>query len=92
MHLKGYIMTLGEKIKAARLKRGWTVKQLIERLGNSISSSYISKIEIEGEIPSPKMLKSLSRVLELKYDTLATYAKEEKLQQFKKGLAQKYEQ
>ena len=50
-------MTVGEKIREARLKKGYTQTELAELLGYK-SRSSINKIEVEGrDIPRSSVIK-----------------------------------
>ena len=55
-------MTLGQKIKAARLERGMTQKQLV---GDQITRNMLSKIENDSATPSVRTLEYLARRLGL---------------------------
>jgi transcriptional regulator with XRE-family HTH domain len=83
-------MKLGKILRMARQKKKLTTKQLSDSLDKHVSISYISQIEVHEEIPSPELLKKLSRALGLEYEAMSLYAKEAKLKQFKKILDRKY--
>jgi transcriptional regulator with XRE-family HTH domain len=83
--------TFGEKIQAYRRGKGWTVKQFIEKLGNDLSPSYVTKIEVHGEIPSPELICKIADVFGIKEQELLEDAKEIKVQQFEDGLSKKYQ-
>lgn len=55
-------MTLGQKIKAARLERGMTQKQVV---GDYITRNMLSKIENDSATPSVRTLEYLARALGL---------------------------
>ncbi len=55
-------MTLGQKIKAARLERGLTQKQVV---GDHITRNMLSKIENDSATPSVRTLEYLARALGL---------------------------
>ena len=55
-------MTLGQKIKAARLERGMTQKELV---GDYITRNMLSKIENDSATPSVRTLEYLARALDL---------------------------
>lgn len=55
-------MTLGQKIKAARLERGMTQKELV---GDYITRNMLSKIENDSATPSVRTLEHLARALGL---------------------------
>ena len=55
-------MTLGQKIKNARLERGMTQKELV---GEAITRNMLSKIENDAATPSVRTLDYLARALDL---------------------------
>lgn len=55
-------MTLGKKIKAARLERGLTQKEVV---GNYITRNMLSKIENDSATPSVRTLQYLASALDL---------------------------
>lgn len=55
-------MTLGQKIKAARLERGLTQKELV---GDAITRNMLSKIENDAATPSVHTLEFLAGALDL---------------------------
>lgn len=55
-------MTLGQKIKSARLARGMTQKELV---GDAITRNMLSKIENDAATPSVRTLDYLAHALDL---------------------------
>ncbi|MBP1736663.1 MAG: helix-turn-helix protein [Oscillospiraceae bacterium] len=55
-------MSLGQKIKAARLERGLTQKELV---GDYITRNMLSKIENDAATPSVRTLEYLAKALDL---------------------------
>lgn len=55
-------MTLGQKIKSARLERGMTQKELV---GDTITRNMLSKIENDAATPSVRTLEYLAKALDL---------------------------
>ena len=55
-------MTLGQKIKSARLERGLTQKELV---GDAITRNMLSKIEHDAAAPSVRTLEYLAKALDL---------------------------
>ena len=53
---------IGERIKNARIKKGWTKAKMAKEINES--NSYINKIENEGEINLKKLAK-ISQILEV---------------------------
>lgn len=62
-------MTLGEKIKTARLKKGLSQRQVAEQLGVS-QPSYL-EWEHGDSVPTWARMKSISKVLEVSLDEFA---------------------
>jgi transcriptional regulator with XRE-family HTH domain len=56
-------MTLGEQIREARDRLGWTQSVLAERVG--VTPSYITKVEQNAALPSYELLLRLANVLVL---------------------------
>ena len=56
-------MLLGDKIRAARERFGWTTQMLAEK--SSLSQPYISEIENKNKVPSTKALMRLAAALQV---------------------------
>ena len=71
-------MQFGERVRRLREQRGWTQKQLADRL--DVSVSYISKVERErlhfGDYPSAKFIHKLADELAGDEDELLLLADE----------------
>ena len=61
-------MTLGQKIKAVRLERGMTQKELA---GDTITRNMLSKIENDSATPSVRTLEHLAGALGLPTEYLS---------------------
>ncbi len=61
---------MGLKLKQYRLKRGYSLKELAEKTGLSIS--YLSEIEKGKKYPKPEKILTLARALGVSFDTLVT--------------------
>ena len=85
-------MNFGDKIKIARKQKGLTVKSFIQLLGIKVSPSYITKIEIHGEIPEPNLIGRIAEVLDLNRNELLEIAKESKIRNFEQTITKKYKQ
>jgi hypothetical protein len=73
----------GTLVRGSREFHRLTIKQFIEKLGNCVSSTYITKIERYGEIPSPKMVVKIVHVLnELNLDVMMHLARQQKIQKY----------
>lgn len=57
-------MTIGKKIAELRNQRGWTTRQLAEKVG--VSHSSISQYEADESIPRRKVVNELSRIFGVK--------------------------
>jgi transcriptional regulator with XRE-family HTH domain len=84
--------SFGYKVQTARKKRGWTVRTFVERLGLALSSAYITKIEVHGEIPAPAVTCKIAEVLGIDEAELLEIAKEGKRRNFDEVLEKKYQQ
>ena len=69
-------MQFGKRVRELREHRGWTQKELTDRLG--VSVSYISKVENErlhfGDYPSEKFIHKLAAVLDADEEELLLMA------------------
>lgn len=68
-------MEIGERIKAARKKRGLTQKQLAKRIGKSLR--MLQKYEDGEATPSVPVLKIISGALDIEFDDLVRFTKGE---------------
>lgn len=59
----------GEKLRALRTQRGWTMVQLADLL-DIASQSYITKMEQGDKIPNAAMILKISRLFEVSIDRL----------------------
>jgi ribosome-binding protein aMBF1 (putative translation factor) len=85
-------MNYGQMVQAARRKKEWTVKTLIERLNGEVSPAYITKVEIHGEIPTPSLTCKIAEVLDIDLMALVEAAKENKRRMFNELLERKWEE
>lgn len=86
-------LSLGDLVSGARKLKGWTVKEVIDRLfqaGKTISPAYITRIEQYGEIPSPDLMPILADILNLDVKKMISCAKQAKLKKMNKDLDEKY--
>lgn len=82
---------LGTKIRQIRLRKKMTIAQFIKKLRDKISPTYVTKIEVYGEIPSPDIICKIADVLDCNRTWLLNLAKEEKIQRFKEKMEKLYE-
>lgn len=83
--------TFGQLVREARKNKDMTALQLSQQLNKGISLTYITRIELYGEIPSPEVICDLAHVLDLSIPQLLNTAWKEKTQTFQDVLAKKYE-
>jgi transcriptional regulator with XRE-family HTH domain len=84
--------TFGEMVQFYRREKGWTVKEFIEKLGGKLSPTYVTKIEVHGEIPKPEVICKIAGVFGLDEQKLLAAAKELKVQKFEESLEKRYQQ
>jgi len=82
--------SFGEIVYKCRQRNEWTVEQFIKILGEDLSPSYITKIELHGEIPRPELICKISSVLGLDKRAMLEMAKNSKIQQFTAKIDKKY--
>lgn len=86
--------TFGEIVKKERNDRDWSVRDFITklaRLGAEVSPTYITKIEIHGEIPKPELICKIAELFTLDYTLLLDAAKKNKVRTFEQLLTKKYD-
>lgn len=86
--------TFGEIIKKERNDRDWSVRDFITKLsqlGAEVSPTYITKIEVHGEIPKPELICKIAELFALDYTPLLEAAKKNKMRTFEQLLTKKYE-
>lgn len=82
----------GKKVQQVRKKNGWTIREFIEKIGVDLSPSYITKIEIHGEIPAPEVIRKIADALKVPHKELWDAAKSDKIQDVSDSLDAKYEE
>lgn len=78
---------IGEKIKAARIEKGLTAKELA--IKSEVTPGYISQIERELISPSLSVLMRIAKVLEIPIVSLFSQEEQEQVTVIKKTIAQK---
>lgn len=78
---------IGEKIKAARIEKGLTAKELA--IKSEVTPGYISQIERELISPSLSVLMRIAKVLEIPIVSLFSQEEQEQVTVLKKTIAQK---
>lgn len=88
-------LSFGKLIQHLRRQQGWTVKIFIEKLNavgaKNVSPSYISKIEVYGEVPSPKLICQIAEVFKYPENELCEKAKAQKIENFQTALNRKFD-
>jgi transcriptional regulator with XRE-family HTH domain len=85
-------LTFGQTIRAAREKKGITQQELLKLIrGKYFSPAYMSKIEVDGAIPSVYRIIDLADVLDLDQRDLWELAKSEKIEAYSLKLSKRYE-
>ena len=86
--------SFGETVKELRREKGWTVKDLLNRLNSlrkkPLSPPYITRIEVYGEIPSPEVICRIAAVLGADEEELLDLAKQIKTRMLARSLEKKY--
>jgi len=90
MVVKAKPKELGAVIKEAREAKGLTQVDLIGDPTIQLSSTYLSKIEVEGEIPTPLVLCLLAKKLGLSVKAVLAIALENKVRKFEASWKKKY--
>lgn len=75
-------MSLGEKIRATRLERGMSLRQLAAKIG--CSPPFVSDIELGRRFPSEATLASIAKTLEIDVHELKMYDSREALSTLKR--------
>lgn len=81
----------GDLVQQLRKAKDWTVKDFIGKLGAKISPSYMTKIEIHGEIPKAELICKMADLFGYDPRDLLDKAKEHKVSSFEKSLEEKYQ-
>lgn len=81
---------IGTLLRTIRHDRGYTLSQLFRLCNKTVSSSYLNKIEVRGEIPSPVLIRKLAKALKYNEQELLDAAKMDKLDILKRSLDNKY--
>lgn len=82
--------SFGILIQKLRKGKKWTVKEFIEKLEVKVSPTYITKIEVYGEIPKPELICKMAEVFNYNEQKLLNEAKENKVYRFQEALSEKY--
>lgn len=85
----------GELIYDLRKEKGWTVKDLLDKIEykteKRVSPAYITRIEVHNEIPSPEFIYDLSETFGVGLGSLMDVAKRNKVEQFRNTLDDKFD-
>ena len=80
----------GNKIKKLRQKKLLTQQDLVKKMENVFTVSYLSRIESGIEIPRPRIIHLLAHVLETNVDELVKLAEDIKLYRKQDTLRRRY--
>lgn len=83
-------MKFGDIIRDHRLKRGWSQADFIANVGGDFSRSYLTKIELHGELPSPEMIMKLAHKLGIDKEYIAGVARKEFIDNYREKLDRIY--
>lgn len=81
-------MNLGEKVKALRTEKGYSVRELAQLIGKS--PGYVSRIEVRGEIPAAELLCVIAEVFGVEPEELFQLAKECRLRSVEEEIDEKH--
>ena len=81
---------LGDMIAERRREKGLSVRTLIKAMKTRLSHTYMSKIELSGEIPTAKTLSLIAKALEMDENVLMRQALEEKNEFLQIDLRKRY--
>lgn len=79
---------LGTLIRRLRESKGCLIKTFAKQL--KVSPSYITQIELHGEIPSAKLVKKIAKILKCHELSLMSVAKKEKIKRDQRKISQRY--
>lgn len=65
-------VSLGDRVRSARVGAGWSLRDLAKRLHKT--ASYLSDIENDRRVPSEETLRDLASMLRLDFDELMAAA------------------
>jgi chromosome partitioning protein len=82
------VTPLGRQVKRLRAEHSLTVRNLAARLGKSVA--YIGKIESQGEVPSPEIIRDLAMVFGEDFGKLLDLAKQSLLSEYERAVERKY--
>jgi len=95
MRQGGDLKTFGERVRDRRQARGWTIRDLIQKLQargqKSVSPAYITRVEQYGEIPRPEFICMLADILGDDAKKMLECARNIKVQRFDMNLEEKYQ-
>ncbi len=83
-----HVTPFGRELKRLRAEHGLTVRDLSLRIGKSVG--YIGKIEAQGEVPNPELIRRFADVLRSDPQPLLALARESRLAQAERNIGLKY--
>ncbi|MGB6373726.1 MAG: AAA family ATPase, partial [Methylocella sp.] len=82
------VTPFARRVKRLRTERGLTIRDLAAALGKSVA--YLAKIEVQGEIPTPKLTYEIARALDAEPIQLLELAKEARLTSVTRDIEREY--
>jgi chromosome partitioning protein len=83
-----HVTPLGREVKRLRAEHGLTVRDLASRLDKSVA--YVGKIESQGEVPSPEIIRNLALIFGEEVGWLLDLAKQSLLSGYEREVERKY--
>src|SRR5437588_448834 len=83
-----HVTPLGREVKRLRAIHGLTVRDLAVRLTKSIA--YVGKIESQGEVPTPEVIRDLATVFGADIEWLLELAKQSLLSDYEREVERRY--
>ncbi len=85
--------TFGDRIRRARRKKDWMIKDLIEHVkrdGTQLTPSFMTRVEQYGEVPGPDLIIRMAEVLEIPPEELFRLAKVVRVKRIERNIEEVY--
>jgi chromosome partitioning protein len=83
-----HVTPFGRELKRLRAEHGLTVRDLSSRIGKSVG--YIGKIEAQGEVPNPELIRKIADLFRSDPQPLLALARESRLAEAERNIGLKY--
>jgi chromosome partitioning protein len=83
-----HVTPLGREVKRLRADHGLTVRELAKRLDKSVA--YVGKVESQGEVPSPEVIRDLAMIFGVDVGSLMDLAKQSLLSRYEREVRRRY--